>query len=179
MFSTLFYLLLVLYEGIFAKSTTDYNAEIVNLNNRIEAKDYKKAYDKAKVILDSRIFNNSEIEKIVAILELKIMPDSTLSIKHPEFISSTIEDDILISHYFAINGNSPKGLSDLHQSIVQNGNVDTLIRSYELYAFYFPQNKLKKQAKSTQMMSQTQKINTQEALSLLNLMKKKQKNFIF
>ena len=179
MFSTLFYLLLLFYEGIFAKSTTDYNAEIMFLNKHIEAKEYKMAFDKAQYLMSSRIFNNSEIEKIAAKLKLKIKSDSNFSLKHLELISNTIEDDILISHYFAKNGNSSKGLSDLHKSIILNGNVDTLIRSYELYAFYFPQNKLKKQAKSTQMISQTQKINTQEALSLLNLMKKKQKNFIF
>jgi hypothetical protein len=90
-----------------------------------------------------------------------------------------MEIDILLSHFSANVGDQQKGLVDLQNSIKKNGNVDTLVKTYELYAFNFPQNKLKKQAKSTQMISQTQKINTQEALSLLDLMKKKQKNFIY
>jgi hypothetical protein len=79
----------------------------------------------------------------------------------------------------AMKGETKNGYSDLHKSIIENGNVDTLVKAFELYAINFPQNKLKKQASSSQMISQTQKINTQEALSLLDLMKKKQKNLIY
>ena len=115
---------------------------------------------------------------MIATLDLKITSQKeehiTVLLK-----SSTLESDVLLSHFLAKEGKSVKGLADLHKAILDKGNVDTLVKTYELYAFYFPQNKLKKQAQSSQMISQSQKINTQEALSLLELMKKKQKNLIY
>jgi hypothetical protein len=179
MFSTLFYLFLLFYEGLFSKSTTDYNVEIVQINKLIADKNYRKALISAKSIMNSRLFNNSEIESIVAVLELKSNLMDKKFANHVYITGESIDNDILKSYYLAKYGNSKQGLADLHQSIIQNGNIDTLIKSYELYAFYFPQNKLKKQAQSSQMLSQTQKINTREALSLLDLMKKKQKNLIY
>lgn len=179
MFSTLFYLFLLFYEGLFSKSTTEYNADIVYLNNQIARKDYKRALGSARSIMRSSLFNNSEVETIVATLELKIAADKGSTKSHLLLKSNSLETAILKSHYLAKYGNSKEGLADLHQSIVENGNVDTLIKAYELYVFYFPQNKLKKQAQSSQMSSQTQKINTRDALSLLDLMKKKQKNLIY
>jgi hypothetical protein len=177
MFSTLFYLFLLFYEGLFSKSNSDYNAEIVNLNKQIAVKDYNKAIISAQSILRSSFFNNSEVETILATLELKVVRNK----KNHSFLltNNSIEATVLKSHYLAKYGDSRKGLADLHYSIIQNGNVDTLIKAFELYAFNFPQYKLKKQVRSSQMISQTQKINTQEALSLLDLMKKKQKNLIY
>jgi len=179
MFSTLFYLLILFYEGIFLKSSTDYNNKIIQLNTSISKHHYKKALNVAIQLKNSRIFNNPETESLIAILELK-----NKEVFHSEkgqisFTNKSIYNSILKSHCLAKYGKSSLGLKDLEETIIQNGNMDTLIRAYELYAFYFPQNKLKKQAKSAQMISQAQKINTQEALSLLNLMKKKQKNLIY
>jgi len=179
MFSTLFYLFILFYEGLYTKSTNEYNADIIYLNKQIARKDYKKALGSARSIMRSSLFNNSEVETIVATLELKIAEDKLNTNSALLLNGNSLERAILKSHYLAKYGNSKEGLADLHQSIVENGNVDTLIKAYELYAFYFPQNKLKKQAQSSQMLSQTQKINTREALSLLDLMKKKQKNLIY
>jgi len=179
MFSTLFYLFLLFYEGLFSKSTSEYNAEIVQLNEHIEKRQYPKALISAKSILHSRLFNNPEIEAIVATLELTDKEFSKQKSDRVSISGNSINNDILKSHYLARYGESSNGLADLHQSIVQNGQVDTLIKAYELYAFHFPQNRVKKKSNSAQMMNQTQKINTQEALSLLDLMKKKQKNLIY
>jgi hypothetical protein len=160
-------------------STTEYNAKISQLNQHIANQEYPQALVRAKSIWHSRLFNNPEIEEIIAILELKQREMDKSKVDRIAISSQSIDSDILKSHYSARNGHSTKGLSDLHQSIIQNGQVDTLIKAYELYAFYFPQNKLRKKASSAQIMNQTQKINTQEALSLLDLMKKKQKNLIY
>jgi len=179
MFSTLFYLFLLFYEGLFSKSTSDYNAEIVHLNELIEKRQYPKALVSAKSILYSRLFNNPEIEAIVATLELRDKEFTKQKSYRVSISGNSIDNDILKSHYLASYGESSTGLADLHQSIIQNGQVDTLIKAYELYAFNFPQNSVKKKSNSAQMMRQTQKINTQESLSLLDLMKKKQKNLIY
>lgn len=179
MFPTLFYLFILFYEGLFSKSTSDYNAEIVHINQQIANKEYKKALVNARLILKSSIFNNSEMETLVAVLELKTKEANLPIGEAVQLTDNSIENSILKSHYTAKKGNRQKGLAQLQQSIVQNGEVDTLIKAYELYAFYFPQNKLKKESKSTQMITQSPQLNTQEALSLLDLMKKKQKNLIY
>ena len=179
MFSTLFYLFLLFYEGLFSKSTSDYNAEIIQLNSLIENRQYPKALVSAQSILHSRLFNNPEIEAIVATLELRNKEFTKQKSNRVSISGNSVSDDILKSHYLAKYGESPSGLADLHQSIIQNGQLDTLIKAYELFAFFFFLNSVKKQSNSAQMMSQTQKINTQEALSLLDLMKKKQKNLIY
>lgn len=179
MFSTLFYFFLLFYEGLLSMSTSEYNAEIFQLNQHILNQDYPQALVKAKSIWHSRLFNNPEIEEIIAVLELKQSEMNKPRGERISISSESIDSDILKSHYSARNGYSMKGLADLHQSIIQNGQVDTLVKAYELYAFYFPQNRMKKKASSAQIMNQTQKINTQEALSLLDLMKKKQKNLIY
>ena len=178
MFPTLFYLFVLIYEGLFSSSSEKYNAQIAQINQQILAKNYVQALNNARLVKRSTIFVNPEIERLIAILDLKKQSYA----KEQQVISlnsNTMENDILLSHFSAREGNSKKGLADLHHSIILYGNVDTLVKSYELYAFYFPQNKLKKQARSNQMISQSQKINTQEALSLLDLMKKKQKNLIY
>lgn len=179
MFSTLFYLFLLFYEGLFSKSTSDYNAEIIQLNSLIEKRQYTKALVSAQSILHSRLFNNPEIEVIVATLQLRDKEFTKQKSNRVSVSGNSVSDDILKSHYLAKYGESQSGLADLHQSIIQNGQLDTLIKAYELFAFYYPQNSVKMESNSAQMMSQTQKINTQEALSLLDLMKKKQKNLIY
>lgn len=179
MFSTLFYLFLLFYEGLFSKSTSDYNAEIIQLNSLIEKRQYTKALVSAQSILHSRLFNNPEIEVIVATLQLRDKEFTKQKSNRVSVSGNSISDDILKSHYLAKYGESQSGLADLHQSIIQNGQLDTLIKAYELFAFYYPKNSVKMESNSAQMMSQTQKINTQEALSLLDLMKKKQKNLIY
>ena len=178
MFTTLFYIFILFYEGLFNASSKQYNVAVAEINQQVQAKNYVQALKGAKSINQATIFVNPEIERLIAVLELKSRKDGmdkqTLALN-----SQSMEIDILLSHFSANAGDQQKGLTDLQNSIKKNGNVDTLVKTYELYAFNFPQNKLKKQAKSTQMISQTQKINTQEALSLLDLMKKKQKNFIY
>jgi hypothetical protein len=178
MFSTLFYIFILLYDGLFSSSSEDYNRQIVLLNQQINSRDYSAALKNAKQLKQSSIYMNTTIENAIAVIELKVhannLVDNTASLN-----SHSILNDILLSHFLALKGKSKEGLEDLHQSIIENGNVDTLVKSYELYAFNFPQNKLKKQQHSTQMIRQSQKINTQEALSLLDLMKKKQKNLIY
>lgn len=178
MFPTLFYIFVLFYEGLFSSSSEKYNVQIEQINKQILAKNYVQALNNARLIKRSTVFVNPEIEKLIAILDLKKQSKAKEQLAI-SLNSNTMENDILLSHFSAREGNSTKGLADLHRSIILNGNVDTLVKSYELYAFYFPQNKLKNQARSNQMISQTQKINTQEALSLLDLMKKKQKNLIY
>lgn len=178
MFSTLFYLFILFYEGLFSRSSEEYNLQIVQLNQQIKSHKYEMAFQNAQKLKRSTLFINPAIENTIVVLELKLHSTSHLR-KSVSLKSNSISNDILLSHFSALRGNSATGLEDLHQSIIKNGNVDTLVKSYELYAFNFPQNKLKKQQQSTQMISQSQKINTQEALSLLDLMKKKQKNLIY
>lgn len=178
MFSTLFYLFILFYDGLFSKSSEEYNAQIRQLNNQIASHHYTQALDNAKQIQKSSIFTNPEIEHLIAVLELKTHRN-TKQVKRNLIKDQSVNNDILYSYFMAMNGDSKEGYADLHRSIIQNGNVDTLVKAFELYAINFPQNKLKKQSSSAQMISQTQKINTQEALSLLDLMKKKQKNLIY
>jgi hypothetical protein len=178
MFSTLFYIFILLFEGLFSRSSEDYNLKIAQLNQQITKHEYVNALRNAKQLKRSSIFINPAIENTIAVLELKIHAINHVS-NSISFNSNSITNDILWSHFLALKGNSKEGLKDLHQSIIENGNVDTLVKSYELYAFNFPQNKLKKQQQSTQMIRRSQKINSQEALSLLDLMKKKQKNLIY
>ena len=178
MFSTLFYIFLLFYDGLFSKSSEEYNAQIVQLNKQLSSQHYNQALIHAKQIQKSSIFTNPEIEHVIAILELRTHHNSNLT--NSSFIKDhSINNDILYSYFMAMNGHLKEGYADLHRSIIQNGNMDTLVKAYELYAINFPQNKLKKQSTSAQMITQTQKINTQEALSLLDLMKKKQKNLIY
>jgi len=178
MFSTLFYIFMLFYDGLYSRSSQEYNGQISQLNTLVAAKKYREALVSAKEIQHSSIFVNIEIEKLIAVLELKTHQKDVKSFQLA-LNDNSISNDILFSHIEAQNGDSKKGLVDLHNSIINNGNIDTLVRAYELYAINFPQNKLKKESYSSQMISQSQKINTQEALSLLDLMKKKQKNLIY
>jgi len=178
MFSTLFYIFMLFYDGLYSRSSQEYNGQITQLNTLVANKKYKEALVSAKVIQHSSIFVNIEIEKLIAVLELKTHLKDEKSFQLA-INDNSIANDILYSHIEAQNGDSKKGLADLHNSIIKNGNIDTLVRAYELYAINFPQNKLKKQSYSSQVISQSQKINTQEALSLLDLMRKKQKNLIY
>jgi hypothetical protein len=178
MFPTLFYLFILLYEGLFGKPSTEYNAQVMQLNQQIKNHHYQEALKNARDLNSSSLFLTPELERLIIILELKT--SKQIQKNHTQLANANaVDTDILLSYYAARSGDTKKGLTELKRSIIQNGDKDTLIKSYELYAFNFPQNKLKKQARSAEMIRQTQKINTQEALSLLDLMKKKQKNFIY
>jgi hypothetical protein len=178
MFPTLFYIFILFYDGLYSRSSQEYNGQVSQINTLITKQKFKEALVSAKTLQHSSIFVNVEIEKLIAVLELKTQKKDEKAI-HLELNDYSINNDILFSHIEAQNGDSKKGLADLQFSIIKNGNVDTLVKAYELYAINFPQNKFKKQSSSTKVISQSQKINTQEALSLLDLMKKKQKNLIF
>jgi flagellar biosynthesis chaperone FliJ len=178
MFSTLFYIFILFYDGLYSRSSKEYNGQISQLNTLIAKHQYKEALVSAKVLQHSSIFVNIEIEKLIAVLELKTHQKDEKSI-HLALNDYSIANDILFSHIEAQNGDIKKGLADLQFSIIKNGNLDTLVKAYELYTINFPQNKFRKRSSSTQVISQSQKINTQEALSLLDLMKKKQKNLLY
>jgi hypothetical protein len=178
MFTTLFYIFILFYDGLYSKSSQEYNSQISQLNTLINKQQFTEALKTAKSIQNSSLFINREVEELIAVLELKTHQKNEKSIQLA-LNNLSISNDILFSHIEAQNGQSKKGLDDLHSSIIKNGNVDTLVKAYELYALNFPQNRLNKQSSSVQVISQTQKINTQEALSLLDLMKKKQKNLIY
>ena len=62
MFSTLFYLFILFYDGFFSKSSEEYNAQIALLNQQISTKQYKKALQNAESIQHSSLFTNTEIE---------------------------------------------------------------------------------------------------------------------
>lgn len=177
MFSTLFYIFLLIYEGLFSGSSGDYNSKINDINLQIQSNQLDIALVNAEKLRNNSFFINPEIEKIIGLLHLKV---NSINYRNKTVaLSSDVSNDILSSYFLAKRGDAKKGLDDLKLSIIANGGVDTLVKTFELQASNLPRSVLKKQQNATQTISLTQRINTQEALSLLELMKKKQKNLIY
>ena len=101
MFSTLFYIFMLFYDGLFAKSSEEYNAQIVQLNKQITMHQYEKALINAQSIQRSSIFTNPEIEHLIAVLELKThlntAKSSNILIK-----DHSVNNDILYSYFMAM-----------------------------------------------------------------------------
>jgi hypothetical protein len=177
MFSTLFYIFLLIYEGLYSSSSSDYNTKINEINLQIQSNHLAEALVNTEKLRNNSFFINLEVEKLRVLLHLKV--NSVNKYDKLVALSSDVPNDILSSYFLAKRGDAKKGLGDLRLSIIANGGVDTLVKTFELEASNLPQSALKKQQNSSQMISLAQKINTQEALSLLELMKKKQKNLIY
>ena len=79
MFSTLFYIFILLFEGLFSSSSEDYNLQIALLNQQINSRDYGAALKNAKQLKRSSIYINPAIENAIAIIELKIHASSPLA----------------------------------------------------------------------------------------------------
>ena len=121
MFSTLFYIFLLFYDGLFSKSSEEYNAQIVQLNKQLSTHHYNEALMNAKQIQKSSIFTNPEIEHIIAVLELRTHQNTKRA--NSIFIKDhSVNNDILYSYFMAMNGHLNEGYADLHRSIIQNGN---------------------------------------------------------
>lgn len=171
MFSTLFYIVLNLYQSLFSVSNFSYNTQIEKFNKLVEQNRLKQANAILVELRQQSLFSNKAIENRFRLLGLK------LTNNQKRFTNCNEGDevnDIIISSFISSKYlQTPQVNQLLSKAIIQFPNSDSLIYVYEL---------LKSQDYNRQSNPKFISFNSPnfiwneaEALQLLDMMKKNEK----
>lgn len=172
MFSTLFYVLILLYQNLFSVGNDLYNNKIAKINTYIKNEKYAKAFDALQEIERSDLFTRRDIQEIKTLLSIKL--------HRPLKFESEQEDlnhTLVNSFVFAQSNDKILALKELKAGINIFQDSDTLIKVFEIYSNQ-PINKGNASILKVNQNINNQRnvqINTNEAVILLNLMRKKEK----
>ena len=167
MFSTYFYIFILIFQLFISDNAGYYNQNIVKINQLIEQKDYQKAYFEIKRIEKYLIFNNHELNKVKILISLKLNIGIKELIKNKEL--DVYQWPIVLSKI----GKTKEALVFLKRDIIENNN-DSLIKLYEIYSQKRGIQK-KQSSFNTTLVENKKTIDNVDALALLDLMKKKEK----
>lgn len=144
-----------------------YNQNVSKINLMIEKKDYKNAYLEIKKIDRFTIYNNHDLNKLKVLLSVRLNLGLNDLMKNQEL------DDYLLPVVLTKMGQRNKALLFLKKKIIKMSN-DSLIKLYETYSQNISFNRKEIKPKST-IFKYENSMNNADALSLLELMKKKEK----
>jgi hypothetical protein len=169
-FSTYFYIIILLFQSIYAESNFRYNQEIRTINTYVSESDYITAFASLKKLEQRSIFTNNDLVRMKRNVALKIHAESfDLNVRPRslnEFIISSL--DLYQRKKYA------KSLAFCRQIIVNEPIVsDSMIKVFEVLAYQVPNgNNLNE---LTSQISTIKNIRLNEAMNLLDLMKRKEK----
>lgn len=168
MLSTYFYMLVTILEVIWGQTASAYNAEALQINRCIQQAAYQEALVRVERLEKGSFFEDRALKKTKNLLLMRL-GRKTEEVEKEENL-------LLKSLMYQHNGDSQQALAVLKKGIIQRNNNDSLIHMYEiLYAHARPKNQ-QALAKGTQANTKTYTaMRLNDALALLDLMKKKEK----
>lgn len=180
MFTSYLYILLLIYQGLFSNRASIYNKDIQQVNYLIKQKRNAEALYWIKKAKGKDIFINKELEKTQALLNIRLNQTA----ENSAFFSSTDSYELLIqAAVLEKQGKIDQAISLIEKGIKENPVSDTLIKQFEIYAYKWrkllPILKMTKQNQLVQEQQNMNRINTKEAMGLLDLMKKKERILIY
>lgn len=167
MFSTYFYILLLVYQLFISDNAGYYNQNVARINSMIEQNDYKNAFIEINKMDNYIIFNNHQLNKLKVLLSIK------LNLGMKDLLNDRGLDNYQFPIVLSKMGKKKEALLLLKKNIIQLSN-DSLIKLYEIYSINnsFITNKIQANKSSTNF---NKAMDNAEALALLDLMKKKEK----
>ncbi|CAM3710223.1 hypothetical protein [Aquirufa aurantiipilula] len=180
MFTSYLYIFLLIYQGLFSNRASVYNKDIQQVNYLIKQKRNAEALYWIKKAKGKDIFINKELEKTQALLSIRL----NQMVENSSHFSSSDSNELLIqAAILEKQGNIDQAISLIEKGIKDNPVSDTLIKQYEIYAYKWrkllPILKSNRQNQLLQEQQNMNRINTKEALGLLDLMKKKERILIY
>lgn len=170
MFSSLFYIAILFIQSIYAESNFSYNQQVGEINDLVEKGKFREAYQGIRKLEDNTVFTNNDLARMRRKLELKIPLKPQVEYYTPK----TLNEYIIRSLSFYQNRDFSLSLAFCKNIIVNEPIVaDSLIKMFEIFSEQAP---LEKNSITHQVRQKSIKnIRINEAMNLLDLMKRKEK----
>lgn len=172
MFSTLLYIAILAYQNVYSVSSDHYNSRIRAINNLLFSKKYDLGVNSIKKLQENTLFTNDELVNTLQLLSIKTNRVSDKGISKIDFLSTDIQDLINVSILLSKNQKNEMAQSLLKQAISNNPTADSIIIYYELLSSH---NTLQSRIYKNSLNMRVSQWNANEALQLLDLMKKNEK----
>ncbi len=170
MFSTYFYIIILVFQSLYAESNYSYNQKINAINSLTATNKYKAAYTNITKLEQRSIFTNNDLARMKRNLGLKIGSESNDLTKGPRTLNEYIIKSLALYH----QKNFTNSLAFCKEIIVTEPIVaDSMIKIFEILAYQVPKEKNISFLKS--QISSNNNIRLNEAMNLLDLMKRKEK----
>ena len=169
MFNTLFYIVILGFQSIFAESNFEYNQQIRSVNQLIIQNEYSAALQKIRIIERRSIFTNNDVSRMHRSLALKLK-DVFLD----KYFKPKLIDDFAVKSFILYKKKDfVNALLFSRLSLQSNAASDSLTKVYELIAEKSPRNT--NMFQSAQQKRSVKNLRMNEAMNLLDLMKLKEK----
>ena len=170
MFSTLFYILILFFQSIYAESNFRYNQHIQEINENISDNKLKAAFNQIQQLEKRGIFTNNDLLRMKRNLGLKIHSKLPLSNFQPRTLNEFVIRSLALYQSKAFG----QSLTFCKNIIVQEPvSSDSMIKVFEILASQAPVDKSKMLVRNQN--TQIKNIQLNEAMNLLDLMKRKEK----
>ncbi len=170
MFSSLFYILILIFQSFYAESNYSYNQQIQQINDLVSHRDFRNAYQLITKLEEKSVFTNNDLTRMRRNLALKVRMRRADNYDNPRTLN-----DYVINSLSLFKNKDYNASMAFCKSIIVNQPVasDSLIKLFEILSVHAPlknqMNPLLKQQTSFKNM----RLN--EAMNLLDLMKRKEK----
>lgn len=159
----------MLFQSYFAESNYEYNQRIILVNQYVDNQQYEKALQITRGIENKNIFTNNDIVRMKRNLAIKVNTSFFDSDYKPKSIG-----DYTLNSLFLLKKKKYRRAKTFNQNgIIENSVSDSLIKLYELVAVNTPNN-IDQNQSFVKYQSFT-KVRFNEAMNLLDLMKRKEK----
>ena len=172
MFSTLLYIVILAYQNIYSVSSEVYNTRIIEINNLIFSKRYESGLKSIKQLQKNTLFTNDELVNRLQLINIKSNHFSDNSISKIDYTMTDIDDLINISILLNKDQKNEIAQSLLKKAIRNKTSADRVIIFYELISSH---NNLRNRVNKRSLNRRIVRWNANEALQLLDLMKKNEK----
>ena len=172
MFSTLLYIAILAYQNIYSVSSEVYNTRIIEINNLIFSKRYESGLKSIKQLQKNTLFTNDELVNRLQLINIKSNHFSDNSISKIDYTMTDIDDLINISILLNKDQKNEIAQSLLKKAIRNKTSADRVIIFYELISSH---NNLRIRVYEKSLNKKIVRWNANEALQLLDLMKKNEK----
>lgn len=162
-------MLILLLQSFITESNFEYNKKIQLVNAHVLIGENKEALKMIRSLERKSIFTNNDLARIERKLSLKVNQDVIESDFHPRLMG----DYIMKSLGYYQKKEFASSLEFTKSSLETSLDSDTLIKLYEILAEHAPAQLPNKQNKLEAITSKN--IHLNEAMNLLDLMKRKEK----
>ena len=172
MFSTLLYIVILAYQNIYSVSSEVYNTRIIEINNLLFSQKYELGVKSIKQLQEKTLFTNDELINRLQLINIKSNHFSDNSISKIDYTRTGIDELINISILLSKDQKNEIAQSLLKKAIINKASTDSLIIFYELFSSHNTmRNRIFKNTSNKRIVQW----NANEALQLLDLMKKNEK----
>lgn len=144
----------------------------MDINNLLFSKKYELGVNSIKKLQENTLFTNDELVNRLQLLSIKSNRVTDNGIPKIDYLSTDIHDLINVSILLSKNQKTEKAQSLLKKAMINNPSADSIIIFYELISSH---NTLHNSVYKNSSNRRIRQWNANEALQLLDLMKKNEK----